>query len=136
MQDQQEGQELHFDLVNATFSPNKGVVCHIVASWNKDNISDAEAMLKNIDNIEVFECIGGEGEHEEEHDHEDEEHELPIRQLENKEKNDFINSFQHQGGHDEEYGSHDMMVGGGLTKNPQLITTSSLVKFLSKMAKQ
>ena len=66
--EEEDGQELHFELVNARFSPNKGIACHIVASWNKANISSATEMLNNIDDIEVFECIG-ENDHDHDHDH-------------------------------------------------------------------
>ncbi len=122
----EDEEELHFDLINATFSPNKGVVCHIVASWNVDNISGAKKMLKNIDDIEVFECSSLDKEHEDhdEHDENDHEEDGMIKQLTDEEKEEYIKQLN---GID-----IDEIKGGEIKKNPPLITTSNLVNYLSK----
>lgn len=150
---QQEEQQLFFELINPTFSPNKGITCHIVAAWDQGFISGQEVMLQHIDDIEVFEFMEEQEEHygdeeepedeEEEEEEEDEEFrgrghsdeqedELPIHHLTEEEKAAYIQSIQPGA-------NNQAQKKGGSTgskQSPQLITTSNLVNFLSKTAKQ
>lgn len=155
-QQQQEEPELFFELINPTFSPNKGISCHIVAAWDRNHIKSAEVMLNEIDNIEVFKCTEEEDDedhqrHREDEDEEEEEEEdryddeeedfrkhpdnhgkeeLPIIQLNDQEKEEYIRSIQPGANNPEKKG------GASSTQSPQLIKTTNLVKFLSKTAKQ
>lgn len=153
---QQEEQQLYFELINPAFSPNKGITCHIVAAWDQGFISGQEVMLQHIDEIEVFEFTEEEDhqngrqeeedkdeededeEEEEEHGHghghghsDEQEHELPIHHLDEKEKEAYIQSIQPGANNQAQKKG-----GSSVSKqSPQLITTTNLVKFLSKSAK-
>ena len=74
-QQQQQEPELFFEVIDPTFSPNKGISCHIVASWDRNHIKSAEVMLNKIDNIEVFKCMEEENDEHHQRHHEDEDEE-------------------------------------------------------------